>query len=374
MTSLSSNYIKFLIAIFSIWNLDFFRSLYPPFCLHPKLSILHILSLDYFIALYPMILIFLTYFLVKLHDRFRFVVYFCRPVYKCFHFFRKEWDIETSLIGAFATFYLLSYVRALNITSSILTGTLLYNMNDTVKESVFYYDGSMTYFGKEHRPYAVMAIIFLCLFNILPVLLLCLYPCHCFHECLNKTRCRCHALHVFMDAILGAYSHKPRERRYFGALYLFMRVIHVIGISLLQPLLYTATATYILITAVVLVAYFKPYRKKWHNVIDMVLFSIFLNTTFTATAFFQSVFVSPLNAYNIPGFFYFHSFYVLITFFFLYGVGLALSIILPFPLIKKYFRRMFKQSCCRCLKKDSIQLEETLPYRLDNPEVQPILF
>ena len=29
---------KLLLAVYSIWNLDFFGSLYRPFCIHPKMS------------------------------------------------------------------------------------------------------------------------------------------------------------------------------------------------------------------------------------------------------------------------------------------------------------------------------------------------
>ena len=56
-----------LLAYFSIWNLDFFRTLYSPFCLHPNASTLQVLSLDYIIAAYPLALIILTYTLVRLH-------------------------------------------------------------------------------------------------------------------------------------------------------------------------------------------------------------------------------------------------------------------------------------------------------------------
>ena len=41
----------FLSAI-GIANLDFFRSAYPSFCLHPQFNILHVTSLDFVVALY----------------------------------------------------------------------------------------------------------------------------------------------------------------------------------------------------------------------------------------------------------------------------------------------------------------------------------
>ncbi len=112
---------KGVVLITSIWNLDFFWSIYHPFCLHPSLTTLNVMLLDYFIAFYPLLLILLTYWLVKLHDWFRIVTRLI-PFYKCFHHFRKEWDLKESLIGAFATFYLLSYVKVLNVTSDMLRG------------------------------------------------------------------------------------------------------------------------------------------------------------------------------------------------------------------------------------------------------------
>ena len=55
---------KVITSIFCVVNLDFFRLVYPPFCLHPKANIFQILSLDYLVALYPFLLIFMSYVLV----------------------------------------------------------------------------------------------------------------------------------------------------------------------------------------------------------------------------------------------------------------------------------------------------------------------
>ena len=61
---------KIVGTIYGIWNLDFFRTLFPPICL--KVSSLRALALDYAIAFYPLLLIVLTYVLIDLYDR-RFV-------------------------------------------------------------------------------------------------------------------------------------------------------------------------------------------------------------------------------------------------------------------------------------------------------------
>ena len=172
---------KVLISLLSIWNLDFFRAVYPPFCLQPGASTLQILSLDYLIAVYPLALIVLTYILVTLHyyDN-RLVVWIWRPFRKCFIRFRRKWDIQNSLVDAFATFLLLSYVKLLSVSFDILMPTPVLDKWGNQVSTVLYYDGTITYFGMEHLPYALTAIILLLVFIFLPILLLFLYPCKCF--------------------------------------------------------------------------------------------------------------------------------------------------------------------------------------------------
>ena len=68
LCSVSRRYLYgFLLTPFSMWNLDFFRLVYSPFCLHPHASMLHILSLDYITTAYPLVLIIFTYTLVTRH-------------------------------------------------------------------------------------------------------------------------------------------------------------------------------------------------------------------------------------------------------------------------------------------------------------------
>ena len=100
-------------SVYGIWNLDFFRTVYTPFCLHPEMTNIQTLALDYIIAVYPLILITVTYLLVELHDwGFRPIIWLWRPFHRCFVRFRRQWNIRTALIDAFVTFFLLSYYKA----------------------------------------------------------------------------------------------------------------------------------------------------------------------------------------------------------------------------------------------------------------------
>jgi len=43
---------QFLATVYGIWNLDFFRTLYPPFCSVPGTKTLDVIATDYIIAFY----------------------------------------------------------------------------------------------------------------------------------------------------------------------------------------------------------------------------------------------------------------------------------------------------------------------------------
>ena len=77
-------YYSIFLSFFAVWNLDFFRPLYSPFCIHPDMITLQVLALDYLVAVYPLFLIFITYTAVLLHDRYSIVVKIWRPAYKVY--------------------------------------------------------------------------------------------------------------------------------------------------------------------------------------------------------------------------------------------------------------------------------------------------
>ena len=57
---------KFTLPLYSIWNLDVLRSLFPHICLN--VNTLQALALEYSIALYPLFLIVVSYMSIALHD------------------------------------------------------------------------------------------------------------------------------------------------------------------------------------------------------------------------------------------------------------------------------------------------------------------
>ena len=359
---------KFSITVAAIWNLDFFRSLYNPFCLHPKLSTLHLFMLDYTLALYPLILILLTYVAVKLHDQYRLVVWLCKPLYACFHHFKKEWNIKNSLIGAFATFYLLSCVKVLYITATFFTPEYLIYKNGT-QDIVFYFNASQHYFDKEHSPYIILAIIVFILNVVFPLLLLFCYPCHCFHKFINRVSYRGQTLHIFMDAIFGSYSYKPRERRYFATLYIIIRVLHLLKFSLLNLIPYLSATSYIMIVAIVLVAIFQPYRNKWHNINDVILFSAVLHCYLMLIFYDDAKVFDPYTNHRIRNDVYLSSTYILAMVIPLYGCITLIAVTLPWKSIGQGITKSF----LNCLHFKLVRLTDSLPYRMEHDEITTLL-
>ena len=116
ITATTPKSILFAVSICGMWNLDFFRMFYTPFCLHPKLGALQTISLDFLIAVYPLLLILLTYVLLELRDRdCRLLVWMWSPFKRCFSRIQAEWDLRASLVDGFNSFLKISYMKLLSI-------------------------------------------------------------------------------------------------------------------------------------------------------------------------------------------------------------------------------------------------------------------
>ena len=99
--------IKIYSSLYGVRNLDFFRPFYSDVCL--GIGILPTLALDYAIAVYPLLLMIISYQLIVLYDRnCRVVTIMWRPFQVLLSHLKRNWNIRTSIIDAFSTFFLLS--------------------------------------------------------------------------------------------------------------------------------------------------------------------------------------------------------------------------------------------------------------------------
>ena len=256
---------KVILSLYGIWNLDFFRPFYSDLCL--GIGILPTLALDYVIAVYPLLLMIISYLLIVLYDRnYRVVTIVWRPFQILFSLFRRNWDIRTSVVDAYATFFLLSFVKCLSVSFDLLVPTKIYYLHGDYYNYtlVLYYAGDIEYFGKEHLPYGILAIAVTCVFVILPTVILAFYQFAFFQKFLNLFPFRWYILHIFVDSFQGCYKNgtEPgtRDCRWFSAAYLVLRCIcfFLYGITLsttFYPSFILFTFSFIILLVVV-----QPYK------------------------------------------------------------------------------------------------------------------
>ena len=195
-----------------------------------------------------------------------------KPFHRCFIRFQRT----TSLVDAFASFLLLSYVKFLSVSFDFLVPVHLYDVHGKSMEPYLYFDGTVEYFGKQHLPYAILAIIVLTVFNILPLLLLCFYPCRCFQKILNYYGLRCQALHIFMDSFHSGYKNGTegtRDCRYLSVVYLLMQIFFfIIAVAVLTSVIMVCFLVGVLFAVfAIAITIVRPYRASSHIVVDVVL-------------------------------------------------------------------------------------------------------
>ena len=205
---------KVFVSMFGILNLDFFRPFYSDLCL--GIGILPTLALDYVIAVYPLFRMMITYFLITLYDNdYRVVTIMWTPFRKLLSIFKRNWNVRTSLIDAFATFLFLSNVKFLSVSCDLLQGIKIYKLypdhyNYTLG---LFYAADVKYLSRdEHLPYAILAIVSLFFFVFLPTLILTLYPFSLFQKFLNLFPFRWYILHTFVDSFCGCYKNGNSTR------------------------------------------------------------------------------------------------------------------------------------------------------------------
>ena len=120
------NFVRFLATVYGIWNLDLFRALVPPVCL--PLDTLQVVALDYLVAVFPLLLLICFHRLLSARDRgFKPVVRLCRPFLWCSRQLRNKDKIQSAIKDAFISFLLLSKIKLLNTSFSLLVSTSIHD-------------------------------------------------------------------------------------------------------------------------------------------------------------------------------------------------------------------------------------------------------
>ena len=276
-------------AIYDFFNLRVLSSFIPPLCLTNHLTRLQVRALESFTAFYPLTLILFLYVCIQLHGRnFSPVVYCWKPFQKCFLHIRRSIDPKTSIIDAFATFILLSYVKIMNVAGYMLLPSNLYNgRGHKLSTLVLYVSTNVQFFHKKHLPFAIPSILILLTFTAIPPIVLTFYQSSLFQKCLSRCKMNSQALHTFVEVFQGCYkdgiTSGTRDCRYFAGLYFILRFI-VVTLSLANIPLFILGSSVLYWCAALLFASVKPYKNNIYNFIDAVILGL-MGTIYTFIMF-----------------------------------------------------------------------------------------
>ena len=219
--------------------LIFFNLVVPPFCVSNHLNALHLSLLGCISVVYPLLLICLTWMCVELHGRnFRPLVWLWRPFHRCFVRLRRGWNTKSDITDVFTTFFILSYCKCTYLALLLYSGQAIRNLDASGELTVYpraSVDLSIPYGSRHYLLFEIPSAILFIVYNILPPLLLILYPCKTFRRCLSKCRLNFVAVNIFFEKLSGCYRNGldgGRDMRSFSGLYFFLRkrVLHRIPV------------------------------------------------------------------------------------------------------------------------------------------------
>ena len=294
------------VTIYDIWNLNFFHAL-PKFCLGSNVSTQLLLSLGYITAFAPLILVILFSAFVWAYGKgFKPIVCLCTPLHKCFVWFRQmrcfsklSVDLSRSTLHALATFIVLSYTKFTLVSLILLTGTPLVDDMGRLQRNVLYYDGTVQFMGKEHRPFVAVSVLVLLTFVALPPIILILPSVvlllkkiykYCFKKEMSFSDgfCKCECFHQsslivdqFLNSFHGCYKDGTDSTqgmnidcRWFAGFYFLLRFIlfTVFAFTPSWSLQYV-TQQLVCIVALLMVVILRPYKRDLFNIFDALIFA-----------------------------------------------------------------------------------------------------
>ena len=288
------HYLSIISVFYGMWTLDFFRNAIPPFCISPKLDIIHILYLKSISTVTPFVLIGITWLCIELHSRnFKLVVWLWKSLGRLFpKYIKRKRSSKRTIIDTFATFFLLSYAKLtlmLLIPLSPLDIDTRNNLSSTATRHVLLYP-SVNYFGIQHLPFVIISMLVFTAIVLPPVLLLALYPVRAFRSLLFKCCCSVASLNIFVEKFYGCYRDGldgGRDMRSFASLYFF--------VILLCYMLWTSSVSLFLIAVVLggcglLILIVQPYKKRYMSILDALILA---NLAIVSTALDHDIYSFP---------------------------------------------------------------------------------
>lgn len=343
-TTIVYKFLKVLLSLYGIWNLDFFTLIIPPFCVSSNIKPIHAIFLNFVSAVYPVCLIVLSWLCINLYSR------NSKPVVwlwdKLPHNFQRcfvgNCHSTRTIVDVFASFFLLSYAKLVYTSLKTFYYRIsLHAYNASVEQSFHVkLDPSMTYFGTQHLPFAIISLLIF-LLAVLPIpILLAVYPI----SCIRTTLFMCPigsravtAINIFVQKFYSCYrdgTNGGKDMRSLVSLYFFLRLLaYALSVYQIPSSVGLSMLVFIYTACSMLIALAQPYREPYMNIIDALIL---------ADVAIITLILSHLNGKLSD---------VFITFFYISGSILASLPLLGMTgiLIYKMIMKMRNLECCETI-------------------------
>ena len=257
-------------GIYDIFNLDFFRYKELSFCIFKSAGVMPILAMKYVTTVFAFLLVLCLVALLNSD--------LCARVYRI----RRWRSMNASYIHGISAFLVLCYAQCTRVTFFILTwANLSGNSNSQPHKVAVTYYGGLHYFGEDHIPYALPALLCLCTVVFLPPLLLIFYPlilqllgrCGLSEHRVVVVLLRLSQLHRLVPIVDSFQASFKDNMRYFAGLYFLYRVALLAVYSFWRSsTVFYALSEFLLISFLGIHAVAQPYASHKHNIIDGMLF------------------------------------------------------------------------------------------------------
>ena len=274
-------------------SLEFFRLDALSFCLWKGATVLHNLMFRYVTTLFSIFLL-AMFILIVQKIPIKMETNCCKIIKK---FIRKTKLFKNSIVHGITTVLILSYTLYTVTSFQILSQITLHGEGGVTLGSVVALQGNVDYFGRDHLPYAIPAVLVLLFLSLPPPLLLISYPL--LWKIKAKFKCNVRSnndatiwpirkLLPLFDSFQGVFKDNYRM---FAGLFFLWRVI------LTAIFAFSSNLTeFFLVTQIALLCFFtihavtRPYKRQLYNTIDILMLANM--SIINALSWYTSVFES----------------------------------------------------------------------------------
>ena len=288
-------------AIINVMSLRFNMYFTTNYCLFSSMDNMDYYLLQYASSLYPLVILVIIVKIIRYCPGCIPAKYFWHTIKCCVKAIRKRTSMHQTIVHGLIGFLLLTYANFVNVSFQILK--YAYFEDSTGAILVPFRQGTMLYFDKHHLPYALVALVFLLIFGILPPLILILYPTTlmiiAYFGWDNTVEVRTlrkwipfYRLMPIFDAFWSEL--KPGCRAFAGLYFLYrLLVFSLFSLTLTVYQIYFGISI-LFIFIMLLHAFVQPYKKESYNKADFFMFAIIgiINSFYAHSEFLRTQNVS----------------------------------------------------------------------------------